>query len=396
MNLINRLLRKNVSPARVAGFVLSNFAGLAIVVAAVQFFCDLRPIYTADDSFVSTDYMVLNKRVTSGAALGGAQEGFSAAEVADLRRQPWVRSVGEFTSNDYRAYASIAGGGRQMSTFMFFESIPAGYIDVARGQWHFDPAVGDVPVILSKDYLTLYNFGFATSAGLPQLSESLMGSVPLRLRLRSEDGGRSLELDGHVVGFSNRLNTILVPEEFMRWSNSRLGGGDTRLPSRVIVDVSSPGDVAIDDYLDRHGLEVAGDKSASSASYLLKVVTGVVAAVGAVITLLSFFILLLSISLLMERNRDKLHTLLMLGYPLRSVAAPYRRLVAVSACGACMLAFVAVYLLRAAYIGRVEAMGGGGDIWASAAAGLLLTALTVTFNIVAVNRRVASSFRLSR
>ena len=38
--IINRLLRKNMSPARIAGFVLSNFIGLAIVVAGLQFFQD--------------------------------------------------------------------------------------------------------------------------------------------------------------------------------------------------------------------------------------------------------------------------------------------------------------------------------------------------------------------
>ena len=33
-----------------------------------------------------------------------------------------------------------------------------------------------VPVIISKDYLALYNFGFAGSAGLPQMSEGVMGA----------------------------------------------------------------------------------------------------------------------------------------------------------------------------------------------------------------------------
>ena len=125
-----------------------------------------------------------------------------------------------------------------------------------------------MPIIISKDYLTLYNFGFASSAGLPQLSESFMGGVPLRLHVASEDGIRSADFSGRVVGFSNRLNTILVPQEFMEWSNERFGSSSVKDASRLIVDVSSPGDVAIGSYIEEHGLEVAGDKRSSQASFL--------------------------------------------------------------------------------------------------------------------------------
>ena len=92
--IINRLLRKNMSPARIAGFVLSNFIGLAIVVAGVQFFCDVRSIYADDDSFIRKDYLVVNKKVSSANTVGGDAAVFSEDEIADLSSQPWVREVG--------------------------------------------------------------------------------------------------------------------------------------------------------------------------------------------------------------------------------------------------------------------------------------------------------------
>ena len=42
MNIIGKLLRKNTSPARIAGFMLSNFLGLAIILGGLQFFMDAR------------------------------------------------------------------------------------------------------------------------------------------------------------------------------------------------------------------------------------------------------------------------------------------------------------------------------------------------------------------
>ena len=161
------------------------------------------------------------------------------------------------------------------------------------------------------------------------------------------------------------------------------------------MDVSSPGDVAIAPYLEEHGWEMAGDKSASQASFLLKVVTGIILVIGGVITLLSFFILLLSVSLIMEKNRDKLHALLMLGYDLRMVGAPYMKLVAVSSVAAYVLALGGMFAMRWSYLGAITGLGAEPrGVLVPVLTGAALTALIVAFNIVAVRRKVKSAWRL--
>ena len=395
MTLISRLLRKNTSPARIAGFILSNFLGLLIIMGGLGFYTDARSLWSADDSFINNDILVVNKRVTGANVWDSNASAFTPGELEQLRNQPWVREIGEFSSADYRIWASVGQGGRGMSTMLFFEAVPDEFVDGVNGPWGFDERRGEVPVIISRDYLALYNFGFAGSAGLPQMSESILSGIPLNLTLTSDDGTRQRKLRGHVVGFSNRLNTILVPESFMKWSNAELGEGRPSAPSRVIVNVSSPGDVAIKDYLEDNGLEVAGDKSGSSASYLLNVGAGIVVGIGVVITVLSFFILLLSMSLLMEKNRDKLHSLLMLGCPAGDVSAPYVRIVIWAGTGAFLLAAVCCLILRGSYIGALEALGAGGGGWYVALlAGAVVTVLTVVINIIAVKRRVTAAWRL--
>lgn len=395
MNPISRVLRKNLSAAQLAGFILSNFIGLAIVTAGVQFYSDVRALWENEDSFIRKDYLVVNKKVTSANTLGSESSAFSPAELSDLASQPWVRKTGSFTAADYKVSASIEQGGRGLSTFMFFESIPDGFIDVADAAWGYREGDAEVPLIISKDYLTLYNFGFATSSGMPQMSESMLGSIPMTLHLRSEAGDRELTLRGRVVGFSNRLNTILVPKDFMDYTNRTLGSGRQRPASRVIIDVSSPGDVAIKDYLESHGLELAGDKSSSSASYLLNVITGLIVGVGALVTLLSLFILMLSISLLMQKNRDKLHALLMLGYPLRRVAAPYCKIVAISCSVAFILSVAVMFVARSYYQPAVAGLGeGGASPLGSIAIALVLTLAIIALNVLAVRRKVEAAWRL--
>lgn len=396
MSLISKLLRKNTSPARLAGFALSNFIGLLIVAGAVMFYIDARGIWDDDDSFVNTDYLVINKKVTSASTLGDRDATrFSSEDLESLQAQPWVRRIGEFSSSDFRVYASVSQGGRGMETALFFESVPDSFVDIPGSDWQFEPGQTTLPVMIPKDYLALYNFGFAGSAGLPQLSEQLLSGIPLKLYMRSEDGSRSMSMEGHIVGFSNRLNTVLVPDSFMQYANSRLGDDNSVAPSRLIIDVSSPGDVAISDYLSEHGLEVAGDKSGSSAAYLLKVVIGIVVSVGILITLLSVFVLMLSISLLMEKNRSVIHRLLMLGAPLREVAAPYSRMILVGCAVAWILSMVSLVILRSFYSGALEGLGlsANGLLWAIAT-GTVLAFIVIMVNIVAVNRKVKAAWGL--
>lgn len=396
MTLISKLLRKNISPARIIGFILSNFLGLTIVLSGLQFFLDARSIWTADDSFIRSDYIVINKRVTSENTLRQNVGNFSSEDISELAEQPWVKRFAPFTSAGYRISASLSQGGRGISTHMFFEAIPNEFVDVPSSQWSWKEGEEDLPLIISKDYLTLYNFGFASSAGLPQISEGLMSGIPLTLNLSSEDGSRTMTLHGHIAGYSNRLNTILVPQEFMDWSNARLGAYYTNHKSdiqRIIIEVSSPGDVAIRQYIDSHDLEIAGDKSASSASFLLKVVVGVVLAIGIVITLLSFFILLLSISLLMEKNRDKLHSLIMLGYPLNVVGTPYRMIILIASIFSFAAALCALLLMRSYYLESIIGLGAEpSSMIPVLIIGAGLTVIIIIFNNLAVGRKIRSAF----
>lgn len=394
--LVRRLLSRNLSKTQMIGFILSNFIGLAIVISGLQFYADVRSIWESEDSFIKRDYLVVNKIVTASNTMGQKSTQFSEAEIADIGAQPWVRKIGKFETIDYNVIAAMKQGDRNFSTYMFFESIPSDFIDVDSKSWKFTPGSNEVPLIISKDYLTLYNFGFASSAGMPQLSEQMLSSVPMDIRIASVDGAKRESFKGRVVGFSNRLNTILVPQEFMEWSNAEFGINQDKevWPSRLIIDVSSPGDVAIDKYLKEHNLELAGDKKNSQASYFLNLVAGVMVSVGILITVLSFFILMLSVALLLQKNREKLHALIMLGFDLRTVSAPYEKITAFVSVISFVLAVGVMFVFRSMYI---DGLAGLSDettpnLWLSLCIGLALTVLTIIFNIIAIRRKVRGAF----
>lgn len=391
MNPVSRLLRHNVSPSQIIGYALANLVGLAIVLTAIQFYRDVTSA-GADgeaDSFISPDYLIISKRVDNAA---GARP-FTAREIADIEAQPWSQGVGRFTAADFNVAASLNMGGSHMGTTLFLESIPDEFFDISPEGWDYRPGSGQpVPIVISKDYLTLYNFGYASSRGMPQISEQMISLVPLRLSLSGN--GRQEWVDARIVGFSSRLNTIAVPGAFMEWANGEYASGQPSDPSRLIVKLKRAGDPTATAYLDSHGYEAAGDKAASGkTAYFLSLVTGVVVGVGLLISLLAVFILVLSIHLLMQKNRDKIHDLLLLGYTPGAVSAYYVKLICAVNAAVLVIASVAMLCAAHSWQSSLELIGAKGSTpWLTLAIGLAVMAIVTLAGVMTVKKRVKDAF----
>lgn len=322
--LVYKLLSRHVNAWQMAGFLLANLCGMTIILAAIQFSTDVIPLFTKGDSFMRPGQIVVVKRVSALRALSGSAPMFSEYEINELKEQPFVRSVGLFTPSQFGVYATIGNPaiGMQFSTDMFFEALPDEFIDVDSKEWHYTAGSDTVPIILPRNYLNLYNFGFASSQGLPTISEGVISSIGIRLWLRGTHGTRLMT--GKVVAFSRRLNTILVPQAFMDEANSQLSPERTFQPSRLTIITKNSADDRMADYLQAHNYDTEGsDTDAARTAGFLRLITTVVASVGLIICILSFYVLLLSIFLLLQKNTEKIDNLLLIGYSSTSVARPF-------------------------------------------------------------------------
>ncbi len=396
MKLIWKLLRQHVSLGQLAGFFFANLFGMMIVLLSVQFYRDIVPMFSGKDSFIKSDFIVLTKRVSTLGSLSGSGNLFSHEEIDEVEKQSFAKHVGVFTPSCYDVNASLGMGGEgsdgmHFSTEMFFESVPDAFVDVAGNSWRFTPGQKEIPIILPKNYINLYNFGFAQSRSLPKISEGLMGMIALDIRLRGQ--GKEERFKGRIVGFSTRLNTILVPQTFNDWANSEFG---EKRPSaaRLIVEVDNPADDGIAKFIQKKGYETEDDKlEAGRMTYFLKLVTGIVLLIGLVISVLSFYILMLSIYLLLQKNTTKLENLLLIGYSPGRVALPYQCLtLGLNAC-VLLIALLLVAYARALYMGVVTQLFPQmeeGTLWVVVLIGIAIFVGVSVVNCIAVRRKVNS------
>ena len=394
MKLIWKLLRHHISVAQLAGFFLANLCGMVIVLLGIQFYNDVLPIFTQSDSFLKKDYIVVSKKVSTLGSFLGRSNQFSNGDIEEVKEQPFTESVGPFTSSHFQVSAGLGIEGIQMSTAMFFESVPDEFVDIETDKWRFTPGDGTIPIIIPRNYLNLYNFGFAQSRSLPQISEGLMGTISLDIRIAGK--GKRDNYKGRIVGFSNRLNTILVPDAFMKWANTQYAEGKQKGPSRLIIEVNNPTDERIARFFEDKGYETENDKlDNGKAAWFLKIIVGIVLSVGLVISILSLYILMLSIFLLLQKNTYKLENLLLIGYSTRKVAFPYQAMTVLLNGLVLVLSTVIVILVRHIYSNLMDEMGlpiDTGAPWLAIGAGIVLFLIVSAINTTLIYRKMKSLF----
>lgn len=396
MSLVWKLLRHHVSVPQLAGFALANLVGMFIVLLGFQFYSDVLPVFTQGDSFMGANYLVVSKRIGTGTTLSGRGGTFDAGEQAELAGQPFATKVGAFTSTEYKADARMGVQGVPvLSSELFFESVPDGFVDVPLEQWTWTDGSREVPIILPRTYINMYNFGFAQSHSLPKISEGLAGMIDFGIFIQG--AGRRDEYKGRVIGFSGRLSSILVPQSFMDWSNERYAPGRKAEPTRLVVEVGNPTDTGIAKYMEERGLEVQDDKlNAEKTTYFLRLVVTLVMGVGVIIAALSFYVLMLSVYLLVQKNASKLQNLLLIGYSPQRVARPYQWLTVGLNLAVLLLVWLVLYCVRDCYMGFMEELYPGlddGSFLPAVALGLALFAVVTAFNMVAIRQKVVNIWK---
>lgn len=391
MNLVWKLLRRHVSIPQFAGFFFANLFGMLIVLLGFQFYCDILPVFTEGDSFMKSDYLIVSKKIAVANTLSGRSNTFSNAEFDDLAEQKFVKNIGRFTSAEYKIDASMGiDGTNLLNSEISFESIPNAFMGASAAQWNYRSGETVIPIILPRSYITMYNFGFAQKHSLPKISDGLVGMIDLRIFIHGN--GHRDEYKGKVIGFSNRLNTILVPQSFMEWSNARYAPVTVCEPSRLVLEVVNPADENIAKYIERKGYEVEDNNlAAEKTTYFLKLVVVMVMAVGLLISLLSFYILMLSIYLLVQKNSTKLENLLLIGYSPSEVALPYQALTVCLNAVVLLIALAVLYGVRLAYMDVVVTLFPSipdGSLIPSLVLGLLLFVIVSLLNIVAIRMKI--------
>ena len=315
MNQLNRLLHKLIhNSAGQARFVMA-LVGLSVAIVlllmAVQLQVNYYQLLNGKNNQDSVaNFLVLNKELTNETV--GASS-LSEKEIANIKAQPFFESVGSLTPSRFKASIQSNSERFPFYTDIAFESVPAEFIDINNKDWQLNETSTFLPIIVPNQFLDFYNFQFSFSQNLPQLTPQVVKMVVFKVTIQGN--GTPYEMKGRVVGLSNRISSMMVPQKFMDWANKYFAPKDgNNKPSRVVVRTKDPGNPELKKYLKSNGLITDAEKTRFSRyRQIVGYVVNISAITGVLLLAFALLIFTLFIQLTIASCKDEIQLLVVLG-----------------------------------------------------------------------------------
>ncbi len=312
---LGKILSGGFRGGEFTGIVIGLFLGMLLMILSIEFYMDVRALLFSDSALDRSETLIVVGQ--------GEIEPEVVQAIVEL---PSVTDVGVFRKNLFEldAYVRLGALGSYY-TEMFFESVPDRFMDQIDEQWVWDTGSKSIPIIIPNDFLTMYNFGFAPARGLPRITPDTVKKFPIGIRIESDD------YRANVSGFTNRIQSILVPERFLEWANSTYAPGEHNDVRKLIVKTSNPDAPELVRFLADHRLEIASGASPAakirSFTGLAFLFTGIL---GSLILVMALGMYVLSIMLYFRRSEKDIALLSLLGIEYNKVFCwLFRRLSAI-------------------------------------------------------------------
>jgi hypothetical protein len=308
--LLKKLIKTGAGRTRFALAITGLSVAMVLILAAVQIQADYNNLLHGKNNQDSiANFLVINKVVT---AQNMGATTLSDADIAGLKQQPFTEALGLLTPSRFKVGVESASDKTPFYSDLFFESVPDEFIDVTSADWKWNDQSQFIPMIIPNMFLDMYNFGFAASQQLPQLTQDLVKSLPIKVIIQTPAG--PVSYNARIVGFSDRISSMLVPQQFMDWANAKFGNDQHARPSRVVIKTRDAGNPQLVQYLKTHGLSTDADKTRfSKYRQVVDMVVGISWVTGAVMLVFALLIFTLFIQLTIASCRDEIVLLISLG-----------------------------------------------------------------------------------
>lgn len=297
-------------PVRLAAFLLATLIGLACAGAGLLAWQTSSAIF---DGLLGPgdgrgDYLVIGKKADALSLVDPGRTEFSAGELASLDREPFVRRLLPVQHSQVPTWLEIDLAGHRLGTEIFFEAVPPAVLGMAPEQWHWEDG-NEVPLLLPRSFLALFNMGYAASRGLPAIQESMLQAISLDLTVQTGQGTR--RWTARIAGLTDRFSSFLVPEEFLEATNPP---GD-QAPRRLVLLVGNQAAPDIQIYLDKHQYEVhEGSSGLRQAALIASLLTGFFWFIGLVLWVSALLGQLQYLGAWLDRQAPMLETLVLTGF----------------------------------------------------------------------------------
>ncbi len=321
MKTVLKVIQHHNNPKSKIISMVGSILGLTIMLLSIELYFDVQSITQNKESSINEDFIVISKKVTDLSILKTSTNTFSKNDLKSLKNNAFVKDMASFKSCKYEVYVEI--GSQQTGlpgfyTLAFFESIPTKFIEVQTDDWSWNSNTKTVPVILPQNYLDAYNYGIAVSINAPQISENILKKI--RFKLHIKGNGKRETYVGKIAGLSSKINSIMVPDSFLDYTNHKYGTKNESQINRVIISTINAQDPLIAKYLSENNLTT--NKNILKENVIQKLAKGILSyqlVICLIIIIQGILLILFYTKMVLYEAKREIQQLMLIGYSNRII-----------------------------------------------------------------------------
>lgn len=250
--------------------------------------------------------------------------GFNKKDISEIKNWKEVKDIYPVVSNDFKVSAD-GGSFIPFYTDMYLEAVDNEAIDV-KDLSEFVVKDNTIPIIISREYLNLYNYGFALNQGLPQITEEFAKKIEVNINITLKD--KNLKYKGRLIGLSDRIHSVLVPKKFLDSINATQAytQANKDINTRILVKVNDVSDQDLIAKMTKKGYE-SNQESLRSAKIKGKLflVLRAIAFIGVFIFILCLFMIVNFIKMQFLEKQEEVSIKYALGYSPKKMVSSISR-----------------------------------------------------------------------
>jgi hypothetical protein len=310
--MLRKLLFRQQEMAQLIIAITGAFLGMTFLLMSIHYLIKINEFGEGAD-ILGPNTIIVQKKVSTSNTLNIAKTDFSERELELLRKEPYVLEVQPVVTNNFDVSFETADPlVPRFRSDVFIQSVDPDFLDVKSKKWNWKEGDTVVPIIMPRDFLVMLNT-FMSASGIPQVSDEL--AMDIRFKFTLSNGDKKEWINARIVGFTNSVSSILVPESFMSWANDAYGIDDNKRITQVMISGKENEFGLVEELLKTRHLE---SKNTQMVVGRLKSMVGtlilVVLSISVIAVFVSGLVLIQYLQLLLSRNVYEVRTLLRLGY----------------------------------------------------------------------------------
>ncbi len=286
--------------------------GLTFLITSIHYLIKVNE-FGRGNEILGPNTLIIQKKIGANNAFQLGKNDFTKREIELIKAESFVAAVEPIISNNFDV--SLQTNSPVVPYFrtdVFLQTVNPTFIDVLAQKWTWKKGDAYVPLIMPRDFLVMLNT-FMSAKNIPTVRDEIAQSIPFEFTLKH--GDRKEKMNVRIIGFTNEISSLLVPESFMKWANEQYGQSTDQKITQLMLAGKENQFGLVEGMLKEKHLE---SKNAQVLVGRLKSMIGtfiwIVLCVSILAVFLSGLVLIQYLQLLINKNNYEIKTLIRLGY----------------------------------------------------------------------------------